>query len=350
MTAALKTQTAVKHGVVLVNVGTPDSPSEADVRRYLAEFLSDPHVIDLPAPMRWALLRFIILPFRPAKSAHAYRQIWTERGSPLLLHTQAQRDSLQRELPDCEVVVAMRYGAPSFSDAVAQLKANGVEHVTVVPLYPQYALASSRSAEERWAQVAAGLPSTVLPEFHDERGFIEASAARITETVAQARGEYVLFSYHGLPVHQHAPVCDVGCARKVEPCGPLTPSSAHCYRGQCHATTAALVKRTGTTNYSTSFQSRLKGRKWISPYTDEVIVQLAQQGVRRLVVACPSFVADCLETLEEIGQRAAASFRAAGGESLTLVPAVNDSPVFIRAVAQRVRESQARTGEPASCS
>jgi ferrochelatase len=330
-----------KHGVVLVNVGTPDAPTVPAVRRYLAEFLSDPRVVDLPAPLRWALLRFVILPFRPAKSAHAYQQIWTEDGSPLLLHARAQAEALRRELVEHEVVVAMRYGAPSISDAVRALKDRGVSQVTVVPMYPQYALASTLSATEKWKEESAGLSSTVLPEFFDDPGFIDAVAERVRETVARASADYVLFSYHGLPVHQHDTVCDAGCVRKVDPCGPLQPGSAHCYRGQCHATTRAIVARTGTERFSTSFQSRLKGRKWISPYTDEVVVELARKGVRRLAVACPSFVADCLETLEEIGQRASASFRAAGGESLTLVPAVNDSPVFIRALAERVRRGAA---------
>ncbi|MBL8913387.1 MAG: ferrochelatase, partial [Archangium sp.] len=272
-----------------------------------------------------------------AKSAHAYQQIWTEKGSPLLLNTRAQADALAAELPEAEVMIAMRYGSPSIDDAVRALEERGIADVRVVPMYPQYALASSLSATKRWTERARGLQSTVLPEFFADRGFIEASAARVRETVERVRGEYVLFSYHGLPVHQHESVCSVGCVRKVDPCGPLTDASAHCYRGQCHATTAAIVKATGTLKYSTSFQSRLKGRKWISPFTDEVIVELARNGVRRLVVACPSFVADCLETLEEIGMRASASFREAGGESLTLVPAVNDSPIFIRALAERVR-------------
>lgn len=326
-----------KFGVVLVNVGTPEAPTVPAVRKYLAEFLSDPRVVDLPAPLRWALLRLVILPFRPAKSAHAYQQIWTEKGSPLLLNTRAQADALAVELPEAEVLIAMRYGSPSIDEAVRVLKLRGIDDVRVVPMYPQYALASSLSATERWTERANGLRSTVLPEFFDDRGFIEASAERVRETVARVRGEYVLFSYHGLPVHQHASVCSVGCARKVDPCGDLSSASTHCYRGQCHATTRAIVRLTGTEQFSTSFQSRLKGRKWISPFTDEVILELARKGVRRLVITCPSFVADCLETLEEIGVRAAASFREAGGESLTLVPAVNDSPLFIRALAQRIR-------------
>jgi ferrochelatase len=326
-----------KHGVVLVNVGTPDAPTPAAVRRYLAEFLSDPRVIDLPAPARWALLKFVILPFRPKKSAHAYQQIWTDDGSPLLLNAHAQAEALARELPEHEVLVAMRYGSPSIADAVRTLKARGISQVTVVPMYPQYALASTLSATEKWKEESAGLRSTIVPEFFADPGFIDAVAERVGETVARVNADYVLFSYHGLPVHQHDTVCNAGCVRKTEPCGPLQPGSAHCYRGQCHATTAAIVRATGLSAYSTSFQSRLKGRKWISPYTDEVIVELARKGVRRVAVACPSFVADCLETLEEIGVRAASAFVAAGGESLTLVPTVNDSPRFIRAIAERVR-------------
>ncbi|MFT3708819.1 MAG: ferrochelatase [Archangium sp.] len=338
LTAAALEVSAPKHGVVLVNVGTPDAPTVPAVRKYLAEFLSDPRVVDLPAPARWALLRFVILPFRPKKSAHAYQQIWTDDGSPLLLNAHAQAESLARELPESEVLVAMRYGSPSIADAVAELKRRGISDVTVVPMYPQYALASTLSATEKWKAESAGLSTTVLPEFFDDPGFIEASADKVRETVKQCNADYVLFSYHGLPVHQHASVCRAGCVRSKDPCAtPLQPSSAHCYRGQCHATTAAIVRTLGVTAYSTSFQSRLKGRKWISPYTDEVIVELARKGVKRLAIACPSFVADCLETLEEIGVRARAAFLEAGGESLTLVPAVNDSPRFIRSLADRIR-------------
>lgn len=332
---------ALKRGVVLVNVGTPDEPTVPAVRRYLAEFLSDPRVIDLPAPARWLLLRLIILPFRPAKSAHAYRQVWTPKGSPLLLHTRAQAEALQAALPEQEVRFAMRYGKPSLEDALVSLAERGVDHVTLVPLYPQYASATTGTTIEYWHRLLSRQvhppSSSVLPAFYGSPGFIEGLSERIRETVNAIDADYVLFSYHGLPVAQHAPYCATGCAHREAACAPLEAHNPHCYRGQCHATTRALVTAAGVGAHSTSFQSRLKGQKWIRPFTDEVVAQLARQGVRRLAVACPSFVADCLETLEEIGQRAEATFKEAGGERFALVPAVNASPTFIDALAQDIR-------------
>ncbi len=329
----------LRRGVLLVNVGTPDDPSVASVRRYLAEFLSDPRVLDMPAPARWLLLNAVILPFRPKKSAHAYQQIWTERGSPLLLNTQAQVDAVQRAMPDVVVRLGMRYGNPSLASALREFDGLGVKDITVVPMYPQYALASTETAAEAWRKLLGERASEakVLPEFHALPGFIEASAANVKETVARIDADYVLFSYHGLPVHQHAGLSKPGCAAQDGECPALGAENARCYRAQCFATTRALAASAGVAKYSTAFQSRLKGTKWIRPFTDEVLVTLAQQGVKRLAVACPSFVADCLETLEEIGLRAAATFKEAGGEVLALVPAVNAHPVFIDALAAQLQ-------------
>ena len=336
---------ALKRGVVLVNVGTPDAPTVPAVRRYLAEFLSDPRVVDLPAPARWLLLRLVILPFRPARSAHAYQQIWTERGSPLLLHTVAQAEALQAALPEQQVTYAMRYGSPSLGDALQTLAARGVQHVTLVPMYPQYASATTGTTVEHWhrllSQQVQPLSSSVLPAFYRSQGFIAALGERVRETVQQIDADHVLFSYHGVPVSHHAPYCANACVKHEAPCAPLGAQNRHCYRGQCHATTRAVVESLGLTHASTSFQSRLKGQRWIRPFTDEVVVALARQGVKRLAVACPSFVADCLETLEEIGLRARETFLAAGGQAFALVPAVNASPTFIAALARDLRGSAA---------
>ncbi len=328
---------ALRRAVVLINIGTPDAPTVPAVRRYLAEFLGDPKVIDLPAPVRWLLLRLIILPFRPKRSAHAYQQIWTPEGSPLMLNAQAQVAALQQALPDREVVLAMRYGNPGLPAVVAELRARGVRELTIVPMYPQFASATTGTTLERIEQLASDLKLTVVPAFHGKPGFIEACAAQVRETVAASGAEHVLFSYHGLPLRQLKPVCGAPCS--PQPCPALGATNAQCYRAQCYATSAAITAAAGLTQASTSFQSRLKGATWISPFTDEAVVALAQRGVKRLAVACPSFVADCLETLEEIGQRAAESFKAAGGESLTLVPAVNAAPRFITMLADEVRRN-----------
>ncbi|MGV3622374.1 MAG: ferrochelatase [Archangium sp.] len=326
---------SARRGVLLVNVGTPDDPSVPSVRRYLAEFLNDPRVIDLPTPARWLLLNAVILPFRPKKSAHAYRQIWTEQGSPLLINARAQADALQALMPEVVVRLGMRYGNPSLSSVLREFTELGVTDITVVPMYPQHARASTVTALDKWRELGAS-DEKVIPAFHAMPGFIEASAANIKQTVARIDAQYVLFSYHGLPVHQHHGLSKPGCAKQEGECPALDGENANCYRAQCFTTTRALVAAAGVTKFSTAFQSRLKGQKWIRPFTDEVLVKLAQDGVKRLAVACPSFVADCLETLEEIGMRAEASFREAGGETLALVPAVNAHPVFMRGLADEV--------------
>jgi ferrochelatase len=329
----------LREGVVLVNVGSPDAPTPAAVRRYLREFLGDPKVVDLPAPARWLLLTLVILPFRPRRSAHAYQAIWTKDGAPLLLHANAQAEALRRVLPGVEVEVAMRYGNPSLASALERLAARGVQRVTAVPMYPQYATATTGSTVEAFEALRPD--GLVVEPFHARAGFVQAAADRVRETVAASGAELVLFSYHGLPVRQVAPVCAAACEGQKGghgACAPLHSPNARCYRAQCFATTSAIAAAAGVTRFETSFQSRLKGTTWLGPFTDEVLARLARDGVRRVAVACPSFVADCLETLEEIGQRGAETFCAAGGEALALVPAVNDAPAFIDALAEAVRE------------
>jgi len=322
--------------VLLVNLGTPEAPTVKAVRRYLKEFLSDPFVIDLPALFRWLLLHLIILPFRPKRSAHAYQQIWTARGSPLLLHSQAQRDALAPRVPGQTVKLAMRYGRPSIPEVLTQLRAEGAREVTVVPLYPQRADATTTTTVERVKDLAQGLELHVVPAFHASPKFIEAAAARVKQVMTTSGAEHVLFSYHGLPVRHVARACGKPCDRSTE-C-PASSAGSDCYRAQCFATSRAIAAAAGLTSFSTAFQSRLKGATWIGPFTDEALVALAQKGIKRVAVACPSFVADCLETLEEIGQRGAETFKAAGGDALTLVPAVNDDPTFIDALADEIRK------------
>jgi protoporphyrin/coproporphyrin ferrochelatase len=328
-------------GVILINVGTPDAPTVPAVRKYLAQFLNDPSVIDLPAPVRWLLLNLVILPFRPSKSAEAYQQIWTAEGSPLLVNSKKQVEALRTAMPGVEVELAMSFGSPSMGEALAALQQRGVTQVTLVPMYPQYASATSGGTVGAWHRLLGEQvqppASATVPAFHGRPGFIAASAQRIRETVKATNADHVLFSFHGLPVRQLKPYCEVRC--DGTPCPALGPTNANCYRAQCYATARALVEAAELSSEmtSTAFQSRLKGETWLSPFTDAAVVALAKKGVKRLAVACPSFVADCLETLEEIGLRAAETFREAGGESLTLVPAVNDSPAFIEMLAAELR-------------
>lgn len=329
---------SARHGVVLVNVGTPEAPTTPAVRSYLREFLGDPRVIDLPALARWCLLNLVILPFRPRRSAHAYQQIWTPEGSPLLLNSRAQAAALQQALPGHLVVLAMRYGRPSLTDALETLKRQNVHHVTVVPMYPQYASATTGTTVEAWHRLLGEQvqppASVTVPAFYADAGFIDASAERLKDAVRAENADFVLFSYHGLPLRQLAPYCEKKC---TGPCRPMGEDNVNCYRAQCYATSAAIASAAGVANSATAFQSRLKGTTWLSPFTDEQMTALAKQGVKRLVISCPSFVADCLETLEEIGQRAKASFLAAGGESFALAPAVNAHPRFIEGLANLVR-------------
>lgn len=337
MAPEISVRPLTRRGVLLVNVGTPDDPSVKSVRRYLRDFLSDPHVVDLPAPLRWALINLIILPFRPKKSAHAYQQVWTEKGSPLLVHSQSQAVALAAAMPEAEVVLAMRYGNPSLASAVAHFAERGITDITVVPLFPQHAEATSGTIVEAWGKLAPG--SKALPAFHANQGFISAMAVKVRAAL-EGGAEHVLFSYHGLPVRQVAKACGQQCKGQSSPavCPAVDETNSKCYRAQCYATSHAIAQAAGAVGLtSTSFQSRLQGASWISPFTDETLALMAYRGLRRVAVACPSFVADCLETIEEIGIRGAETFKASGGETLELITAVNDSPVFIAGLAKQLR-------------
>jgi len=335
----------VSTGVLLVQLGTPASPEVADVRRYLAEFLSDPRVLTMPAPARWLLLHGVILRVRPRRSAEAYRQVWTEAGSPLMVHSVALRDALAAELGAAFTVeLAMRYGEPRLEDALDRLAAASVARLSVLPLFPHLAEATTGSALARVRELAArrpGLPELeVLGAFHDAPGFIEALAATTAEALASFEPDHLLLSYHGLPESQirsadaSGSTClSSGC------CDALGSENIGCYRAQCHATSRALAAALDMTpdRLSTAFQSRVGLNKWIEPYTDATLETLASRGVKRLAVACPSFVADCLETLEEIGLRGAERWRELGGEDFLLVPCVNAQPAFVTAVAGWLR-------------
>ncbi|MCB9730557.1 MAG: ferrochelatase [Deltaproteobacteria bacterium] len=336
------------HGALLVNLGTPDAPTTGAVRRYLREFLSDPRVIDLPAVPRALLLYGVILPFRPQKSAAAYRAIWTERGSPLLFHTEDLRDAVAERLgPTWRVAMAMRYGNPPLGEAIASLQQAGVDRIVVLPLYPQYASSSTGSSLERLYALAGALPVTpplqTVPDFYDHPGFLDAAAAIARPLLAEFQPDHVLMSFHGLPERQirATDLRPPHCLTAPDCCASIVPANRSCYRAQSYATARLLAQRLelGPDATSVSFQSRLGRTPWIKPWTDEVLVALARRGVRRLAVMCPSFVADCLETLEEIGIRADASFRQAGGEALTLIPCVNSHPMWASAVAGMLREA-----------
>ncbi len=333
-------------GVLLVNLGTPASPSVADVRRYLAEFLSDPRVLDLPAPARWLLLHLWILRFRPRRAASQYASVWKAEGSPLLVHSRALCAALSKELgAGFEVQLAMRYGSPGIESAMEHLLAADVGKILVFPLFPQDASSSRGSALAKVFQRAAVLWNVpvldIAPEFFDDPGFTSAWKGVIEPRLAAFRPDYVLFSFHGLPERHLRKSDPTGrhCLTSVGCCDAIGPANRACYRAQCAATMRALARTLALASdaHSMAFQSRLGREPWIRPYTDQVLPELRGRGVRRLAIVCPSFVADCLETVEEIGIRARDQWRGLGGEELLLVPSLNADPQWVRALAQMVR-------------
>ena len=335
-------------GVLFLQVGTPDSPEVSDVRRYLREFLSDPRVLDMSRVARALLLNAVILPFRPRRSAEQYQQIWTDEGSPLNIHTEALTSRVQGILGDgYRVAYGMRYQNPPISSAVDRLVADGCERIVVLPLFPQYASASTGTAVEKALEVIGGrwnVPDVAtIGAFYGDEGYLKA-LAQVTEPHLEAFGaDYVLLSYHGLPEKQVKKSDPSGewCLASDSCCDSIGGANRSCYRAQCFATTRGIASELGLESgrHSTTFQSRLAGQRWIEPYTDAELPKLYESGVGRLAVLTPAFTADCLETLEEIGIRLRAQWEQLGGEDLLVVPCVNAEPVWASAVADMVRKA-----------
>lgn len=314
--------------VLLVNLGTPQAATPAAVRRYLAEFLWDPRVVEIPRPLWWLILHGVILRTRPAKSAAKYASIWQPEGSPLAVWTQRLEGAMRLELASSHggVVVAhaMRYGQPAVGQVLSQLRSQGVTRVLVVPLYPQYAAATTASvfdAVTLWARNARWVPEfRFLNQFHDDPACIEALAASVRRHwQAHGRGGMLVMSFHGLP------------ERSLHLGDP--------YFCQCHKTARLLAERLGLGRgeYRVTFQSRLGRAKWLQPYTEPTLVELATQGVKRVDVICPGFVSDCLETLEEINQEAREAFLHAGGAEFHYIACLNDAPAWVQALGGLVR-------------
>lgn len=332
--------------VLLVNLGSPDSTSVSDVRRYLREFLGDERVLDLPAPARWALLEGIILRTRPKKSAHAYEQIWTEDGSPLIITSQNVQRKLQSSLDSSTpVYLAMRYGQPSIASVISQIAKDGIEEVFLIPQYPHYAMSSWETVVvkvyEEAARLAPQLRVSSIQPFYRDADYIDALYAVAAPHLAQPH-DYVLFSYHGIPVRhlRKADSSKAHCTIVKDCCTTDSPIHSTCYRAQCFATTRALAARAGIAadKHSVSFQSRLAGEPWLTPFTDHELERLAKEGRKRLLVLCPAFVADCLETIEEISVEGKKTFLDAGGESFIQIPCLNDHPAYIDFLAKRTQQ------------
>jgi len=328
-----------KRGILLVNLGSPDSPSVADVRKYLREFLMDPDVINVPYPIRFAIVYGCVLPFRPRASAEAYAKIWTEQGSPLV----AVSASLQRRLQErtgLPVELGMRYQQPTIESALARLIAAGVDEVLVAPLFPHNAKSSYGSAVERVKQVAANshgrLRLSILPPYFDHPGYIRALAETAAPYLRQEH-DHLLFSFHGVPerhLRKANPDCQ-NCLSRPD-CSDPGAASRDCYRRHCLATVNRFAAVTGLAGGSVSFafQSRLGVDAWLKPATHDQIISLAGSGVRKLMVICPAFTVDCLETIEEIGMRGKEAFLEAGGSEFTLIPCLNDHPIWVDALAR----------------
>ena len=323
-------------GILLINLGTPESPKPTAVRKYLREFLFDPEVIDIPTIPRWILVNLIIAPFRAFKSAKAYRKVWTPNGSPLLIHTENLATNVEQQFPEHSIVVAMRYGDPSIRSGLEQLADE--EDIIVLPMYPQYAGATTRTVlnKVREEHEALGLNANLhtIESFFDAEQYIEVLAGTVMQAKIDHNFDHLLMSYHGLPIRQLPCVenNEYICKGKAEPCPAVDPNFPNCYRSHCYATSRALAEKLHLTDneYSVSFQSRLGNIPWIQPYTSEHIHTLVEQGVKHLAVICPAFVSDCLETLEEINMEIRSEFLEAGGESFTYIPCINDNPDWVK--------------------
>ncbi|WP_291115136.1 ferrochelatase [Flavobacterium sp. UBA6135] len=321
----------MKKGVLLVNLGSPESPTPKDVKPYLDEFLMDKYVIDVPFLLRALIVRGIILQTRPKKSAEAYAKIWWDEGSPLIVLSKRMHKKVQANT-SIPVSLAMRYGKPSIESGLQELHDQGVTEVMLFPLYPQHAMASTVTilvlAEEIRKKKFPNMNFTILPAFYNQKDYIRDLSNSIKKHLEGFEYDHLLFSYHGIP-ERHIRKTDVTKSHcKIDGSCCNTPSPAHefCYRHQCYETTKQVVEFLGIPEgkYSQTFQSRLAGDKWLTPYTDTEINKMPEKGIKKLAVVTPAFVSDCLETLEEIAMEANHEFKENGGEEFLAIPCLND--------------------------
>ncbi len=332
-----------KKGVLLINLGTPDSPSVGDVRSYLSQFLNDPRVIDIPWLWRKILVNMIIVPFRAPKSANIYKKLWTSNGSPLLYYSKEVERLLQSELGgEYDVHLAMRYKNPSIPDALERMRQRNYDQIIVLPMFPQYASASTGSALDEVMRITRKwwvIPEiTFISQYYDHPSFIDAIVER-SRAHNLREYDHILFSYHGLPerqvekVHPQLACADCDCHNETA----ITPERKFCYRATCYATTRLIAEKLGLRreDYTVCFQSRLD-QKWLKPFSDEVVASCGKKGMKKLLVFSPAFTADCLETIIEIGEEYQDIFEEHGGEKVQLVESLNDHPLWIRCLKQLV--------------
>ncbi|MGE8336042.1 ferrochelatase [Pseudomonas laurylsulfatiphila] len=327
------------HALLLVNLGSPASTSVADVRSYLNQFLMDPYVIDLPWPVRRLLVSLILIK-RPEQSAHAYASIWWDEGSPLVVLSRRLQQAMTAQWQHGPVELAMRYGEPSIESTLVRMAAAGHKRITLAPLYPQFADSTTTTviaeAKRVLREKGLDLQLSILQPFYDQPEYIDALVASAKPHLQQDY-DHLLLSFHGLPERHLTKLDPTGkhCFKNEDCCKNASPVVlATCYRAQCLRTASEFAKRMGLPDgkWSVSFQSRLGRAKWIEPYTEARLDELAKSGVKKILVMCPAFVADCIETLEEIGDRGKEQFRNAGGEELVLVPCLNDDPHWAQAL------------------
>lgn len=335
----------LKTGVLLINLGTPDKPEEQDVKIYLKEFLNDPRVIDIPTVPRHLLVNYLIIPKRYKNTTRTYKKIWTDNGSPLMYYTLRSAELLQKELGDNFIVeVAMRYRLPSIENSLNKFEKSNVEKLIILPLFPQYASATIGSVHEEVMKIVSKWQ--VIPEikfisgFHDHHLYIHA-CAEVSSEINLNEFDHVLFSYHGLPERQIIKADRSGICLSNNCCDILNENNFYCYRAQCFNTSRLIANQLDINKekYTICFQSRLGKEPWIKPYADETIIDLAQKRKRKLLVFSPSFVADCLETIYEIGVEYDELFKKHGGEKVTLVPGLNDHHKWIEALNEIVTKN-----------
>ena len=333
-------------GVLLVNLGSPDSTETKDVKSYLKEFLMDGRVIDLPKWFRTFLVKGIILNTRPKKSAKAYRKIWWKDGSPLIVLTERLQEKTQKKV-SIPVSIAMRYRNPSIHFGLEELAKKGVNEVLLVTLYPQFAMATTETilvlAEEIRVKYFSEMEFTSLPSFYNHPDYVRVLANSIQEFLKDKDWEHLLFSYHGVP-NRHIRKSDITkshCKMNEKCCFEDSPAHKYCYKHQCEKTTQNVAKYLDLTEgtFSTTFQSRVSILgSWLRPYTDKTVEAFAKNGTKELAIATPAFVSDCLETLEEIGMEAAEDFEDKGGEKLHVIPCINDRDDWVNVMSRWIDE------------
>ena len=342
----------MKRGILLINLGSPDSTSVKDVRRYLNEFLMDKRVVDIPYLARVLLVQGIIVPFRAPKSAEAYQTIWTDKGSPLIEMTRQLNARLQEHFTE-PVSIAMRYGNPGAKQGFDELlkKEPNLEEVIVVPLYPHYAMSSYETAVENVKDVykkqGHRFSLKFVPPYYNNSSYINALAESMRPYLQQPY-DHILFSYHGVPARhiRKSDKTSCHCLKVNNCCETHSPAHKECYRHQCFVTTRLVTEQLGIEKdkYSLSFQSRL-GKGWLEPFTDIRLEEMPKEGIKKLLILCPAFVSDCLETLEEIAMRGKEIFMGAGGTEYTMIPCLNVQPDWIGALEKLVRNEMKPTGQ-----